>query len=165
MLVFVGALVACAGCAETPPAGFVSKEHKFKADFGSRPKFSERTGATGSAVYTVETTDGALTVTVTELPIPDDDPPDRVPAYLDSAKDDLIRAAGGKQLASASVTLAGKYPGREFAARFGGAKPGVLRARIFLVGKRLYLVMAIGTEVFVNSDAATAFIESFMVTE
>ena len=54
---------------------------------------------------------------------------------------------------------------RAFAARFTQPQPGSLRARIFLVGKRLYQVMAIGTADFANGDAATAFLDSFTVTE
>ena len=156
---------ALTGCAEPQSPEFLSKEHKFKVRFGKAPKFTESTGATKSAVYSVESQEGALTVTVTALPIPDDDPPDRVPFYLNSAKDDLIRAAGGTQTADTSVTLAGKYPGRAFAARFTQPQPGALRARIFLVGKRLYQVMAIGTPDFANGDAATAFFDSFVVLE
>ena len=35
----------------------------------------------------------SLTVTVTDLPIPNDDPPQRAELYLANTRDDLIRAA------------------------------------------------------------------------
>ncbi len=159
---FFCALLAVAGCAEAPPPEFASKEHRFRVMFGSPPTVSAKGPST---VYAVVAADGALTVTVTELPIPDGDPPDRVSLYLASARDDLIRAARGTQTADASATLAGKYPGRAFAASFTEPRPGAMRARIFLVGKRLYQVMAIGTAEYANSAAATAFLESFRLTE
>jgi hypothetical protein len=154
-------VLALAGCAEAPPPGFVSKAHKFRAQFGGEPKFAE-VGEPARAIYSVEAPDGALTVTVTDTPRRDEHIPERV---LIQAKDDLIEAAGGTQTADKSITLAGKYPGREFAASFAKPRPGALRARIFLAGNRIYQVMAIGKEDYVNSPAATAFLESFMVLE
>lgn len=164
-VLMLASALALAGCAEAPPPEFVSKEHKFRVRFGEPPTKSENVGVTKSAVYSVEKPTGVLRVTITDLPIPDGDPADRVPFYLNSAKEDLIRGARGTQTADASTTLAGKYPGRAFAAKFGGEAPGVLRARIYLVGKRLYQVTAMGTDDFVNSPAATAFLESFAVIE
>jgi hypothetical protein len=159
------ALLALGGCAASPPPEFVSKAHKFKVQFGSEPKVTEAGGATKSTIYAIESQAGALTVTITDLPIPDDDPPERIPLYLTSAKRDLIRAAMGTETSEKAISLAGKYPGREFTASFTHPQPGVLRARIYLVGKRLYQVMAIGSEEFVSAPAAGAFLESFMVLE
>ncbi len=158
-------LAPFAGCAELPPPEFVSKEYRFRAQFGGVPKVIEKVGVTQSTVYSVERPAGVFRVTITDLPIPADDPAERASAYLISAKDDLIRAARAAQTADASTTLAGKYPGRAFAATFGGAEPGAMRARIFLVGKRLYQVLAVGTAEYANSDAATAFLDSFQLTE
>lgn len=162
LMITVG--VAFAGCAEPPPPEFVSKQHKFKARFGSEPTVTQN-NLTKSMTYAVERPDGALTVAITDLPIPDDDPRERIPLYLNQAKDDLILAARGTETSDNSTTLAGKYPGREFTATFRGPQPGMLRARIYLVGKRLYQVMVLGTEEYVNSPTANAFLESFMVTE
>jgi hypothetical protein len=157
--------VGFAGCAEPQPPEFLAKEHKFRVRFGSPPKVSEKAGLTKSAVYSVEGPDGALTVTVTELPIPDGDPPDRAAMYLASAQDDLIRAANGTRTSESAIALAGKYPGREFSARFTSPQPGAMRVRIYLVGKRLYQVAVYGTDDYTNAPAATAFLESFMVVE
>jgi hypothetical protein len=162
--VLLALLLASAGCSESPAPEFVSKRDKFKVRFGREPKRTENVGLTKSTVYSVEQPKGVLRVTITDLPIPDDDPPERVPEYLVQAKDDLIRAARGQVIFDKSVALAGKYPGREFAARFTGEESGILHARIYLVGKRLYQVMVVGTEEFANAEAE-AFLDSFMVLE
>jgi hypothetical protein len=165
LLLLVPALVALAGCPAPPPWEFVSKEHKFKVRFGSEPDVSANMGAfTKTSVYSVESAAGALVVIVVDMPVPDDDPPGRAELYLNSARDDLVRAAGAELTADAPTTLAGKYPGREFAAKFHRPQPGVTRARIYLVGKRLYQVMVRGTEAYASTREADAFLESFMVT-
>lgn len=165
-LILLLAFAVMAGCAEPPPLEFVSKQSKFRARFGSVPEIGEKeVSGLKTTVYEHKSADGALSVTVREMPIPDNDPPDRVPLYLAQVRDDMIRTAHGTAISDSSTTLAGKYPGRIFAARLGGDKLGLMRVRIYLVGKRLYQVMAIGTEYYANSPAATTFLESFMVTE
>jgi hypothetical protein len=166
VLVSAAVVVAVAALPAPRPKEFVSAQHKFRVQFGGPPEVTANVGAgSKSNTYTVESPAGALTVIITEMPVPDGDPPERAPLYLNSARDDLIRAAGGERVSSASITLAGKYPGCEFRARFRQPQPGAMRARLYLVGKRLYQVMAIGTEEFVSAPAATTFLNSFMVTE
>ncbi|HEY1189678.1 MAG TPA: hypothetical protein VGE74_18670 [Gemmata sp.] len=161
----VAALVF-AGCADAPPPEFVSKGDKFKVLFGAAPQISERTvGGMRSVAYTVEAPGGERSVTITELPVKGDEPPGFASWALESAKSDLIRAARGKEESSASHVLAGKYPGREFSARVSQGIPGKMRARIWLVGARLYQVMVIGTDSYTDSDDAAAFLDSFQLTE
>jgi hypothetical protein len=161
------AIVAFAGCGEPPaPPGFVSKEHKFKVAFPSEPRVTDQTaGGIPSWLFTVESANGAYTVSVIDIPLP----PEKITAgsdeLLDEAKSDLLRSVNGTQTKGSSVTLAGKYPGRAFTATAAGRRPGVMRARVYLAGTRLYKVRVYGTEEFANSDAATAFLESFMVLE
>lgn len=158
-------VLALAGCAEPAPPEFVSAAHKFKVQFGAVPTVSERTvGGMRSVAYTVEGPQGDRSVTVTELPVQGDEPPEFVPWALDSFKNDLIRAARGKEEASASHVLAGKYPGREFSAHVSQGSEGKMRARIWVVGAKLYQVMVIGTEGYVNSDETTTFLNSFQLT-
>lgn len=159
------AVLALAGCAEAPPPEFVSPAHKFKVQFGAVPTVTERTvGGMRSVAYTVEGPNGDRSVTVTELPVKGDEPPEFVPWALDSFKNDLIRAARGQEESSASHILAGKYPGREFSAHVSQASEGRMRARIWVVGAKLYQVMAIGTESYVDADETTAFLNSFQLT-
>ncbi|MDY3552239.1 hypothetical protein R5W24_001319 [Gemmata sp. JC717] len=160
------ALAACvlSGCADAPE--FVSTVDKFKVKFGTAPQTSDRVvGGTRSVTYKVETSDGARSVTVTELPVKGDEPPEFVPWVLNSAKGDLIRAAGGKEESSGSHVLAGKYAGREFSASITQPTRGAMRARIWVVGPRLYQVMVIGTDAYVQSDLANEFLNSFQLTE
>jgi hypothetical protein len=156
-------LLVLAGCAEPPPWEFVSKEHKFKVRFGSEPVVTKGGAFTKNTIYSVERPDGALTVVVMELP--DEIAPENVPLLLKKAKEQALLEVNGTETSDSTAPLAGKHPGREFTATFQGAHPGVLRARVCLVGKRLYQVMVLGTEEFVNSRNAKAFWESFVVTE
>lgn len=159
------AAIVFAGCADAPTE-FVSRADKFKAQFGATPQTSERTvGGTRSVTYKVESSAGARSVTITSLPVKGDEPPEFTSWALDSAKGDLIRAAGGKEESSRSNVLAGKYPGREFSASITQPTKGAMRARIWLVGGRLYQVMVIGTDDFVNTDATGEFLNSFQLTE
>ena len=151
---------------QPPPPEFASQADHFKVRFGGEPKVIHKgEGVAKATIYALESANGALTVTVRDLPIPENDPPDRALLYLAQVRDDMIRAAHATAIADKSTTLAGKYNGRSFTARFTGAKPGLLRVEIYLAGKRLYQVMAIGTEEFADSPAASAFLDSFMVTE
>ncbi|MBP3958647.1 hypothetical protein J8F10_25655 [Gemmata sp. G18] len=158
-------MLLAAGCQQHPPA-FVSKGDKFQAQFAGEPKVVEKTvGGRRSVVYSVVTTDGARTVAVTELPLKGDEPPELIPRYLDSAKDDMIRAVGGKLASETNTTLAGKYPGRDFSADVTEPNVGTLRARIYLVGARLYQVTVLGTDSYAASNESTAFLDSFQLTE
>ena len=148
------------------PAEFVSTEHRFRVRFDDEPVVTaDGGGVTRTTVYSVKSADGERAVIVTDVPVPDDDPPERAPEYLQLAAADLIRAASGEQVSSASIALAGKYPGRAFTAHIQRPRPGVLHARIYLVGKRLYQVTVRGTQEYANAPAAAAFLDSFMVVE
>ena len=153
-------LLALAGCGEAQPPEYVSKADKFKTRFGGDPKVTERPELR-STVYTVEHDDGARTVIVTDLAIPDE--PDRVPERLKLAQDALVRSVRGKVTSTDSINLAGKFPGREVVAEFTEPRPGMMYARVYLVGRRLYQVMVVGTEDYATSPTTGAFFDSFMV--
>ncbi len=164
VLTVTAAVVAVAALPAPGPPEYVSAEGHFRARFGGEPEVTANAGAR-STTYSFERPTGALTVTVVELPIPDDDPPDNASFYLDRARDDMIRAAGGERVSSAPATIAGRYPGCAFEARFGRPRPGLMRVRLYLVGRRLYQVMAIGAGEFAAGPAATAFLNSFVLSD
>ena len=161
---FVVVALMSAGCAEPQPPEFVSKEHKFRVRFGAVPAaFDRPDNGIPSNLYTVSSPDGAYTVRAYALPLTSEQAAEASGKLLDEAKRDLIRSVGGTETSGESVVLAGKYAGRSFTAT--AAKAGLLRARVYLVGTRLYKVSVFGTPDFADAPAATAFLESFAVME
>lgn len=164
VLVAGGALLALIPQPEFPE--FVSKEHAFRARFGGEPRVNtDENNPVKPTVYSVERIDGTFEVVVLTAPEPVSPTPEQVSRTLTAVRDEIIQFAGAKQTADAPITLAGKYPGREFAARFELPQPGALRVRVYLVGPRRYQVLVKGTEEFTNGNEATAFLNSFMVVE
>jgi hypothetical protein len=164
--VVIGAAVALALWPAPRPPEFVSTEHKFRARFGGAPAVTASEGPdTRTTLYSLESAGGERAVAVTEVPVPGDATPEGAALYLRSARDDRVRSAGGELVSDAPATLAGQYPGRKFQATVRWPLPGVMRVHIYLVGKRLYQVTVKGTQEYVNAPDATAFLDSFMVTE
>jgi hypothetical protein len=165
-LLTAAVVAALAGCAEPQPPEFLSTEQKFRVRFGRPPKvFDQPDGALPTKIFTVTFPDGAYTVRAYELPVPAEDATRAASKLLDEAKNDLFRSVGAEPTTAESITLAGKYPGRSFTATASAPNPGVLRGRIYLAGTRLYKVTVFGTPDFANAPAASAFLDSFMVTE
>ncbi|QJW95825.1 hypothetical protein [Frigoriglobus tundricola] len=159
-------LAAVAGCAGPPPApGFVSKADQFRAAFPTEPRVIDQpTGGIPSRLYTAEDVNGAYTVRAIELPLAPEAVAAASDTLLNDAQTDLIRSVGGTLAKSRSVALAGTYPGRAFVATVP-ERGGVLRARVYLVGTRIYKVSVFGKAEFANSDAATGFLDSFVAQE
>lgn len=154
------------GCAEPPPPEFVSKEHKFRVRFGGVPSVFDRPdNGIPSKLYTLATPDGAYTVRAYDLPITAEQAGEASGKLLDEAKRELIRSVGGTETSGESVVLAGKYAGRVFTATAAAPQAGVLRGRVYLVGTRLYKVSVFGPPAFTEAPAASAFLESFGVSE
>ena len=158
--------VACAGCGDPPPTGYVSKADQFRVGFPSDPRVIDQpAGGIPSRLYTAEMPNGAFTVRVIDIPLAPDAVAAATDTLLDEACADLVRAVGGTQTDGSAVALAGKYPGRTVTATTARPKAGVLRARVYLAGARLYKVSVFGKAEFADADAATAFLESFMIVE
>lgn len=165
LLVLTPALVALAGCPAPPPWEFVSKEHKFRVRFGSEPEvFDQPDAFLSSKIFTVKGAHGSYTVRTYALPITPDAAARESEKLLSEARADLLRSVGGTETAGEPIALAGKYPGRAFTASAANP-PGVLRARVYLVGTRLYKVSVFGTADYANAREADAFLESFMILE
>jgi hypothetical protein len=114
--------------------------------------------------FSVEDKNGAFVVTFADLPIPGDEGAELLEKRLDGSRDGMVGNIKAKLTGDKKIKLAGKYPGREVTADLPGKK-GVIRARIYVVGKRLYQVMVIGTSDTANSGDATKFLESFQLTQ
>lgn len=157
-------VLAFVGCAEPQPPEFVSKEHKFRVRFGGVPTaFDRPDNGIPSKLYTLATADGAYTVRAYDLPVTAEQAAEASTKLLDEAKNDLIRSVGGTETSSESLVLAGRYAGRAFTATAAAPQAGALRARVYLVGTRLYKVSVFGTPAFTEAPAAGAFLESFGV--
>ncbi len=74
----------------------------------------------------------------------------------------LKKIFGGELLEEKEIELQQKYPGRELRFTIPQAK-GEAKCRMFLVGTRLYQVMAVGLPEFVNTDRTDSVLESFQL--
>ena len=176
--VAVSVVLAACGCgwglavepAPPPRAAmpeFISKDWKFAAKFAGTPKEEKQTPVgIPTVMFGIESKDGVYGIAVSDIPVPDGETADQIQARLDGARDGAIRNVGGTLTSSSQITTGQqKYPGREFNATITKPKEGQVRARVYLVGKRFYQVMVMGTNDFATSKEATAFLDSFRVTE
>jgi hypothetical protein len=145
---------------------FTSTEWKFKAKFPGKPKQGEQT-VMGVKVqmFSVEQKEGVYGVGVSDMPMPAGVTAGNKEGMLDGARDGSIRNVNGKLKWSAPTFLAGNYqwPGREFAAMITQPTQGQIRSRIYLVGKRLYQVVVVGTDGYATSAQSTEFLDSFQL--
>jgi hypothetical protein len=166
---FAGTLLAFAGCKRvdldnTPIREFRSAEGRFTVQVPGSPKEESQTvlGMT-MKVYTVEGHDGAFAVSYADVPIGDNESSWQISQRFDGARDGMLRNAGGKLTREYALTLQGKYRGRGIDADVP-AKNGKLRARVYIVGKRFYQLLVVGTKERVESANATRFLDSLTVT-
>jgi hypothetical protein len=165
-LACAAALVLCSAGCKKKMEDFTSTEYKFKARFPGKPKVeSQSPHGVPTKMFAVERSDGIYGVAVSDMPIPANESEAMIQTRLDGARDGAIRNIGGVQKSSSAITLNGKYPGREFTASITKPKQGQVRARVFLVGTRLYQVMVMGTDSYATSAEANEFLNSFDVLE
>jgi hypothetical protein len=158
-------LLFLSGCNKAEFKEFTSADGRFKIQMPGTPKEgSQASGGTTMKTYSIESRNGAYVVGYGDLPIPANEPEAAVQERLDGARDGAVRGGNATLSNSGRVTLAGKYPGREFSAKLNG-KEGIIRAKIYLVGSRLYQVMVVGTDSFANSSDSTKFLDSFALTQ
>jgi hypothetical protein len=161
----VSALAAAAGCGK-PMTDFTSAQYKFKTKFPGAPKEQSKPMAgTTLKMFATESRNGAFMVGVADMPIPANEPAAMIEERLDGAQTGAIANVGGALKSSTKVTLAGKHPGRDFTATITKPVSGLIRARVFLVGTRMYQVMVVGSDSYVNSADANLFFDSFALTE
>lgn len=80
---------------------------------------------------------------------------------LDGAVDGAVNNVGGKLLDEIELEYEG-YPGREIEVSVGSKKASV-RARIYLVDKRLYQLMVVGKRDQVTESRVYDFFDSFVI--
>jgi hypothetical protein len=161
----IAALGAAAGCGK-PMTDFTSAQYKFKAKFPGAPKEESQMAAGMSMkMFGSESRNGVYAVAVADMPIPANEPAAKIDDRLEGAKLGMLNNIGGTIKSSTNLTLAGKYPGREFTASITKPVAGLVRARVYIVGTRMYQVMVMGKESFVTTADANLFFESFALTE
>jgi hypothetical protein len=159
-------LAAAAGGCQRPMEEFTSQEYKFKVKFPGKPEVrNESAHGIGFKMFGTESRNGGYVVGVADMPIPAGEPDRVIQDRLDGAVDGAVRNINGTNQKSSSITLAGKYPGRELTASITTPKQGQVRGRIYLVGTRLYQVLIIGTDSFATASQANEFLNSFQLIE
>ena len=86
-------------------------------------------------------------------------------SLLDGTRDVAVSSSKGKLLSEKKILLK-KYPGREIRAEVplgDDPKGGFLKCRIYLVGRRVFQVMAIGPKDEANAKEIDKFFGSFQI--
>jgi hypothetical protein len=110
--------------------------------------------------FKVGTDQGAYVVSYQDNPNLQGSTPKQIKAALESGRDRLQEVFRGKLLESKSVTLNKTNPGLNFRVKIPQPN-GEARCRFYMVGTRLYQIMAVGVPEFANSNEATQVIDSF----
>lgn len=154
------------------PAGgagdFTSAAGKYRIAFSRAPQQKSQPGPLGTTVNLalVEERNGVYMVGYTDMPIPPGEPPDAVRQRLIGSQNGALSNMGGRATSQREIMLQGKYPGREFTGTMSKGPPGSrIRARIYLVGTRLYQVFVLGNGGISEGAEATRFLDSFAYLE
>jgi hypothetical protein len=142
---------------------FKSEEGQFSVRLPGKPEYE--VVEVGDAKekqhqFTVGAAQGAYVVSYQENPNLKGSSDKQLAAALESGRDRLKDVFRGKVLESKTVALDKKYPGLNFRITIPQAN-GEARCRFYMVGTRLYQILAIGMPEFANSAEATQVIESF----
>jgi hypothetical protein len=162
-LLLVALLPLAGGCRKPPLEEFASADLMFKARFPSTPKRDTKSGPFGlkMATYSVATEDGTCSVGVAELSNADTDDEAVKQDRLEGALEAAVRSYQATVKSRASITLEGKFQGREFLAVCGNSKAPVVRGRLFIINRRLYQVVVTGEEKYVMKTQGLEFLNSF----
>ena len=159
---WVGVLVLAVGCSKCE---FLSPEGGFKVKLSGTPK-KQKQQVSGIEIntYTVQKGDDTMVVAYSDLPIPLNEPVEKVQDRLDGSRVGMLKNSNAVLVEEDKIQLAGGHPGREIRATLADQK-GELRARFWLVGNRLYQVLVTGPPTFTDSTEATTFLQSFELTK
>src|SRR5262249_10893430 len=137
-----------------------SAEGKFTVYMPAQPKPKNLNvlGVTMKSFF-YQQQDGAYGFAFADPPIPAGESSEQTQKRLDGARDGMVRNIQGELVGESRIWLQAKHPGREVRADLPG-KVGIARARVYLVGQRMYQVIAVGRPAWVNSVEATKFLDS-----
>lgn len=140
---------------------FVSKEGRFKASFPGTPK-EQIQSILGMKIkmFLVEENDGALGVAYIDLPSGINPKGPQIDEALTNARKGMLQNLKATLVKEDRITLLGKYPGREIKADVP-SKGAEMYCSIYLVNSRVYQVLILGKQDWLNSDKARKFLNSF----
>ncbi len=151
-LVVAGLLFALVGCGDGEPKPVSDATGKYKVLMPGTPKTQTQPAAGMTMhVQSYEEGNGAFMVAYVDTPIPDNESEAEIQTRLDGSRDGALANISGKLVSESKIKLADKYHGREFRGDIPKLK-GVVVARVYLVGSRLYQVMAVGKASWVDRD-------------
>lgn len=158
-------LAVLTGCQQKPLTEYSSTEGKFKAIFPGEPKVTS-TSAVGITVkmYSVESLIKSYMIGWSDMPIPEWESEGRTKSRLFDARDGALAAVKGKSNnTTKTILLADRFPGIEFG---GSAEGKHLRARVYLVGHRMYQLLVVArSEDQLTSQESEDFFTAFQVIE
>jgi hypothetical protein len=82
---------------------------------------------------------------------------------LDGGREGALRFSGSTLVKEEKIKMEKKYPGRDITGDLPN-EAGQMRMRMYVVDGRLYELMVIGSQTFVESPDAQAFVASFWLT-
>jgi hypothetical protein len=142
---------------------FSSKEGGFSIYLPGKPEHKSTTVGDAKETqhqFVLPAPQGAYIVSYQENPNLAGSTPEQLAAALESGRDRLLESFQGKLLENKSAVLAKKHPGLSFRLTIPKAN-GEARCQFFLVGTRLYQIMAFGVPEFVGSDETKRVMDSF----
>lgn len=142
---------------------FTSAAGKFSVLLPGEPLY-EKTQLGGSNEvqhqYKIGGADGVYLISFQENPNLKGSSPEQLTTALESGRDRLVQVFQGELVESKSTSLAKKHPGLSFRVTIPQAG-GEARCRFYMVGIRLYQVMALGKPAFAESEQSTRILDSF----
>ncbi|MFN4259073.1 MAG: hypothetical protein ACK4RK_07225 [Gemmataceae bacterium] len=163
---FVGGVLTCLFIVSQAPAQefkeFSSAAGRFKVQMPGAPKESSLDVAgTTAKLFLVEVNDSAYLASYADMPIPANEGAEQTQMRLDGAVQGMVTNVNGKLTKETKIKL-GQYPGRAVEAELPQAN-GYLRARIYMVDRRLYQLVIAGDKQTVYSKDAEKFLGSLVL--
>ena len=169
LAVLVAFLFSIASTADEKPAAFVSKDGKFTVALPDKPTDKSIKSKFGDAdiairLFSVNQKDKGRAFVVSYTDYPKAAIGADADKFVAGRVDANVSPLKGKVLSNDKITLGkAKHPGREVRVELADKKQ--YRARVFLVGERVYQVVLLGPDEFVKSKEADDYFASFAVDE
>jgi hypothetical protein len=165
ILLFPVALIA----EDKKPEPFKSKEGKFSVTMPEKPvsktnKVKTDIGEVELHAFLVDQKDRAIVVMYSDYPA-GSVAEGTVEKVLDGCVSGNVKALKAKLLSEDKISIGkAKHAGREIRVEMPNQQ-GIYRARVFLVGDRLYQVVAMGPDDYTKTKAVEDFMNSFAIDE